>query len=448
VTVPDTRTRLSGLSEEAQDVVWCLGALSGIDVDVPMAAAVCGIDAATAVSLLTELSDADVLQPLGADQGEERLCFPELVRAEAQRRAAVSGREEEGLWRWVGWLLDWATAAQKVLAPFDRTLPRTYRYRPADPAPFLSADTQTAAPAAWAWLTGHRAMLKIAVQAAAEACARPGWDQAGWRGAVWQLVDATGPLHERQPELDFALHAHQLGLAAAERLGDYDPIARMLLSGGRALCMAGRVDEAVMWCRRALALATEDRDTRTMGEAERALGNIALDEGLLDLAEDHDQRAWERWSAIDYRRGLAVIQEHLGDIATRRHTPHIALDYLAQARAGFLAQGDTLAAARVQARAGFAVGRLDNGARRAEGMAQLEVAIGELTCAAPLWAALAWEMHGQLAHAGGDRAQAGDSYLAALNLLAEGHPRYASRVLGRLRGAAATGHSPRSDGAA
>src|SRR5690606_11536254 len=134
----------------------------------------------------------------------------------------------------------------------------------------------------------------------------------------------------------------RIGLAAAERDGDRAAITRMWTTGGLALRMIGRFEEATTWYTQARRLAEEDGDTRMVGQAESGLGGIAKAQGLLDLALEHYQHALELRLSVRYHRGVSLIQEHLGEIETLRGNFPIAVEYLRQARAGLVEVGDSL----------------------------------------------------------------------------------------------------------
>ncbi|WP_199827707.1 tetratricopeptide repeat protein [Streptomyces specialis] len=396
-------------------VYRCLGTLPVKRFDQDMVAAVSQVSLLDADRLLDALVETNLLEEL--QPGVFR--FHDLVAAHARQRGEDEGTAtaRTRMRRFVDWCLYTATAAEAILSPSHRTLPRWYDFEPTEPVPFGDDAGQ-----ALAWLAAHRETLTAAVRHCAEA---------GWDAACWQLVDASWPLFLRLRPAEWWIEAHQLGLVAARRVGDRRAVSRLLTSGGNGLRNAGRHEEAAEWYEQALRLAVEDGDLREQAQALNGLGVAGMRAGRLEQAEGFLHRALELREAIGYRRGVALTRLVLGEVALERGHHGEAVRQLALAREGLLAVSDPYDAARALALLGHATS-LGGDTRRGE--ERLVHALGELErTGSPHWQARTAEMLGQAAERRGDEPAAREWYERAAAVFRGLSPRDARRVDSRLR---------------
>ncbi len=296
-------------------------------------AAVCGLPASEAEAVLDELVEVSLLE----DLGDERFRFHDLVRLHAARSAAVEDPADavlSGLRRAVGWYLATATAAEALLAPSHRNLPRDYPPGTPPPRAFVTSGD------ALDWLSREQTQLMTALRTA---------DEQGWNSTVWQLADALWPLWHRLRPYDLWIEAHQRGLAAALRDSRPEGVSRMLTSGGGALLNAGRPEESLTWYTRALGGARRDGDRRAEAQALHGIGRAHRMAGRLPLAAEFFRQALTLRETIGYRRGAALTRVCLGDIAVEEGRADDAVALLSVAHQELTAVRDRHDAARARA---------------------------------------------------------------------------------------------------
>lgn len=343
----------NSLSSTAQSVYRMLGWLPVTAVDAEMIAAACPLQWAEADRALDALADAHLLEPRDAPEHQQtRYHVGAAVREHAGALATQhdgAPRRDDVVRRLCTWMLALATQAQQRLTPAQSTLRRALA-PPAD-APGAFADDGEA----MAWLQAQEHDLRSVLQAAEAA----GLDEEGW-----QLVDAFWPLFLRRHPYALWIAAHEIGLAAARRVGNRAAVRQMLLSGAIGLASAGRLADAVEWYTEALHAAQADRDVRDEGQALLGLGTCHHEAGRPEDAEPHLIRAVALWTRCEYPRGVALAQTVRGDVALARGEAHRALDQLAQAYTALQDLGDTYDAHRALALHGHArvqLGELDAG---------------------------------------------------------------------------------------
>ncbi|MFE0045548.1 tetratricopeptide repeat protein [Streptomyces albireticuli] len=406
----------------AADAYRRMGLLPVTRYDGPMVGAVCGVPPEEAEDLLELLLEVNLLEETGTSRvpgARDRYRFHDLVRQHAAGRAETDLPEPERrvtLRRFVDWCLATATAAEALLTPSHRNLPRDYGREPAPPVAF---DAQ--APAL-AWLDEHRYDLMAALRLAA----REGWD-----ASTWQLVDAMWPLFLRLRPYDLWNEAHALGLAAARRAGHRAGEGRMLTSGGSGLCHTGRFDEGARWFEDALRHATEDGDERQRAQALHGLGRAHFGAGRTRDAEVHYGHALTLREAIGHTRGAALSRVCLGEIALAHDRPDLAAGRLATARAELVAEGDSYDAARALALLGHATAR---GGDARTGMRRLLRALVEFENAGSVhWQARTMEYLGQACQEHRAPTEAVRWFTRSLALYDPVSPTDAARLRTRLR---------------
>ncbi|MCA1220599.1 ATP-binding protein [Streptomyces sp. 8L] len=400
-----------------------LGLVPLVALDRAVAASALALPGDDAEHVLDELTEASMLENHGTggeESARERFRFHDLTRAHAARRAMAHDSEEERrdtVRRVVDHCLWTATAAEALLAPAHRNLPRTYEFRPEEPAPFGDAAQ------ALRWFAEESSNLMTALRVAAEQ---------GWDDTAWQLADACWPLFLRLRSYDLWIEAHRVGRAAAERAGDPAAVSRMLTSGGTGLRNAGLFDEAVDWFTRAGELAATTGDRKAQAQSLHGLGQTHRLAGRLVRARAHFTRALALREEIGYRRGAALTGICLGDIELSTNHPEEAFHRLERARADLLAEHDGYDAARALAFLGRAAAMSGRGRALAE--RHLALALEEFAAAGSVhWQARTREMMGETAEEWQDAAAARDHYRRSLALYTPVSEADATRVAERLR---------------
>jgi DNA-binding SARP family transcriptional activator len=224
-----------------------LGIHPGPDFDAYAAAALAAVDLPEAERLLQSLVDDHLLQ----EPAPGRYRFHDLVRQHAHAVAVTDEPEplrHRALQRVVDYYLHTAHNGSRLL---DRQHP-PIAVEAADCVPHPMAGSA----AAMAWFdANHRCVL----------AARTAAEDAGWDTVVWQLAWSLDNFHYRRGHLHDNIASWQVGLAAAERLGDLAVQARAHRRLGLVYAPLGRDDEASLHLRRSLALSAQVGDT--LGQA-------------------------------------------------------------------------------------------------------------------------------------------------------------------------------------
>ncbi|WP_369228504.1 tetratricopeptide repeat protein (plasmid) [Streptomyces sp. R39] len=402
------------LEEEGRRVYRWLGLLPTGDVDPDLVAAVCGLPWGRAEWELEVLAEEQLLEPLPEHGGRVRYRLIPAARAHARQLAMVHDPEPDRdivLRRLCEWVLAIATQAQFRLTSAQATLRQSTMTEPSTVRVPFDDDA-----GALAWLESHEDSL-LEVLRAGEA--------AGYDEAVWQLVDAFWPLFLRRHPYELWAAAHEIGLAAARRVGNAAAERQMLLSGAIGLNSAGRVKDAIRWYGQASDAARDAGDLRDEGQALLGLGACHHDAGMPEQARAFLTRAIALWRSCGYPRGVALANIVLGEIVLADAPGH-ALDLFAQARAELLEVDDPYDAARalvLQGHARVRTGDVEGGIREmTTGLAALAEA------GSTRWRARTLELLGTAHHDQGDADTARDYYQQAEHLYAVMRPADAERV--------------------
>ena len=140
----------------------------------------------------------------------------------------------------------------------------------------------------------------------------------------WALVESGSP--------DEATHSWR-ALEIYDQLGDPEHESTVLNNLGAFAYWEGRWDDAVDLYRRGGAASERAGRPNDFARADYNVGEILLDQGRLDEAESHLQRARRVWSATDERQGVGCVDMLLARLTVRRgrHEEGIALLETAQA---------------------------------------------------------------------------------------------------------------------
>ncbi|MGI3229949.1 tetratricopeptide repeat protein [Streptomyces sp. GTA36] len=377
-------------------------------------AAACNLPIPEAEALADGLVEVNLLEDLGTN----RFRFHELVRLHAAQLASAQnppGTGLEGARRAVGWYLATATAAETLLTPSHRDLPRTYPR--GIPAP-LAFDGPHAA---LDWLSREQNQLAAAIRIAADN---------DWDATVWQLADALWPLWHRLRPYDLWIEAHHKGLAAARRDGHPAAVSRMLTSGGGAMLNSGQPEKALAWYTEALDNARADQDRKAEAQSLHGLGRAHHMTGRLSEALSFFTRALTLRETIGYTRGAALTRVCLGEIAMTQNRVDDAIAQLTTAHRELITIADRHDAARALAllgRARAACGDFTVAESHLETALKAFRSIGSIH-----WQGRAMEMLGLTALDHGDRAVALRWFEQSLAVYVSNSPRDTRRLLDRI----------------
>lgn len=411
--LPDTTARvyrrLALLPQPATlDLHSCAAAL-----DLPWNQTAWELDTLTEARLLEHLdTQADQGGPGRTFRFHDEVCHHAVQRA-AEEETELTRREV--LRRWLDWLLNTATRAERLLTPAHLPLDRDMIYPPQVPPPFTSDI------GALKWLTAHQSDFAAGVTTA---------EEYGWDSLVWQLPHSAWPLFNLVRPLELWLDLHERGLAATRRCGHREAERDMLTTGAIGLRGLNRHPEAIEWSSAALISARQDQDRRAESQALHEIGvaHQALDERELASTVLHEALAIRE--EIQYWRGAALTRLILGLVELGEDRTTQATDYLAVAQRVLTEEGDRFNAARAQAWLGLAYARRDDHTT-AEDL--LNQALAEFNAVGALpWQGRSLEMLGQVAEDQQQHHQARHLYTQALEIVATTSPKDAPRIRGRL----------------
>jgi tetratricopeptide (TPR) repeat protein len=271
------------LVPEQQRMLALLGLAPGAGLGVSAVASLVDTDPVTAQRLLAGLVDDNLLgEPApGRFELHDLVC---LYAAERARRDLTPDERDAALRRFVDFFLHSAHASDRLM---DTHRAQVQLDRP---APGCSPESPADNVGAVAWFHAERANLRAAQQLAAEQ---------GWHDAVWQIAWTATAFHHQAGHLQENLEEWQLGLSAAERLGDrvVQSVAHRLF--GRACAYLGRADESVEHLHRSLAFARLSADLSAQAHAHYALMLAWSQRGDDEKALEHGASAMELYDLID-----------------------------------------------------------------------------------------------------------------------------------------------------
>jgi tetratricopeptide (TPR) repeat protein len=160
-----------------------------------------------------------------------------------------------------------------------------------------------------------------------------------------------------------AITHYAAAVEAASSIKDLLQLAKMHHGLGTAYHRSGEAARAMHHLDRALALYSIEPDMTAVYRVENDLGDVLLEEGRLDAAERHFQKALAGAEALNInRRGRGYILGNLGDVCLRQGRIDEARRYLTQALAAGEAFGERIVLADTQVLLGQLEERLGNSA--------------------------------------------------------------------------------------
>ncbi|MEV4113080.1 tetratricopeptide repeat protein [Nonomuraea sp. NPDC049695] len=303
------------LDAAEQRMFRLLGVHPGRDVDAHAAAALAGVPADDAETLLEDLLDAHVL----AQHQPGRYTFHDLLREHARATAAAEESDDarhDALTRLLDHYRSTAAAAMALVYPFGRLR------RPVIPETESQAVPLPDAAEAGAWLAAERANLVAAGSRAADG---------DWPLHAGQLATIMHPYLDGHAHHADAITLHTKALDAARRQGDTAAEARALLDLAWVYWRQGLYEKSYETCRPALELCLESGDRLGASRAHNTLGNVRLRQHSYEEAERHLTQALDLSREIGNRVGEAYTLSNLGLGHERQGRYPEALDHLRRA---------------------------------------------------------------------------------------------------------------------
>lgn len=137
------------------------------------------------------------------------------------------------------------------------------------------------------------------------------------------LLGLLGFIHRRRGELGQAMDYYQRCMRIHEQSGNRMAYADTLNSMGNVYRLWGRIEEALRLCKIGLSLRRrlfQERKAseRAVGLSLSTLGLIYLDSDRLVLADQVLCEAFEIYTRIDYKKGIASAYTRLGEVHLRK----------------------------------------------------------------------------------------------------------------------------------
>jgi len=292
---------LAALADGTSRMFCLLSLPGGRTCSAAAAAALAGERFDVAERALESLVDARLVE----SPAPARYRLHDLLGVYAGERAQAEEPIDEldaAVGRLLRWYLHTANAASRVLNPHRRHLELDPAEEPSEPMRFAGYEE------ALGWLDAEHENLVAAVPQAV----RAGLDDIAWQLpiALWDLFLLRGHLRDWVEVL-------QIGLAAADRLGNRFAQARVLNDLAAAYEESGRSADAVQALLEGLPISREIGDRR--GEAAK-LANLGVSYGQLDqfpAALDALRRALEIFTEIGYAAARANTYNNLSWIEYR-----------------------------------------------------------------------------------------------------------------------------------
>jgi len=265
---------VTALEREHAEAFGLLGLVPGPDVDIAAAAALCGLTRSRAAAMLRVLERVSLVHQHSAG----RYRMHDLVKLYASTRLTPPGPERaSALRRLIDFYLHTAITADRLLDQ-NRVPPGEAPAAPDQPYPL--ADNA----AAMSWFNAEHECLAAAQQTAVDH---------GWDTAVWQLAWALTTFLNRTGRLHDFLAAWQLGLAAADRLGDDAARVQGRRHAGFVHAQLGEHTVSLRLLTTALAIAEQGGDETGQAQLHRALAMTNETMGNFPAALDHAYRTME-----------------------------------------------------------------------------------------------------------------------------------------------------------
>jgi len=300
------------LAPDAARLFRLLGLHAGPHVSGPVVAALAGVP--DPGDLLDRLTGAHLVTVVGQDRYQSH----DLLRCYARELADAQERDERerAVRDMLIWYLLTADAANTALMPQRMAVPITARPGAAPPLLFDSPDR------ARTWFEAEHPNLVAAVGQAADA---------GLHDIAWQLPATLWSFFYLSKRWADWTSTHTIGLASARRCADEHGEARMLHSLGTAAWNQGLLDEARDHYDRALAIWRRREDRLGESQTLNNLGATLCAQQAFDEALVCYRRALRLRTEIGDRRGQGQTLNNLGEAHRELSQFGSAIGYFEQA---------------------------------------------------------------------------------------------------------------------
>ncbi|MCI2419998.1 NB-ARC domain-containing protein [Saccharopolyspora sp. K220] len=319
------------LSRDQQLAYRLLSCHPATDFSLFAAAALLDRPAADAEDLLRALSQASLLVPVG----DERYRIHALLRQHARAKLTAADDAWAARCRMVEYYHDFVMARDVVLSKRRRL---SSRYEAVVPA----HRGEGAADRALVELEAERETLSALVGIAAEVEL---FDRA------WQLCESLFPYFNDRSYFADLIEIHQIGIRAAEELGDHKALVRMHSQYGSAFYAVGEYDGAMRQFERCYDIAEQYDDAWGQQSAIEWRGLVDERRGKLDAALECFERSREvvqtRFEPERRPRPLALYRMHSGRVLTHAGRAAEALPRLVEAFEFFTGLGELANSAKV-----------------------------------------------------------------------------------------------------
>jgi tetratricopeptide (TPR) repeat protein len=286
------------LPQAAARAFRLLGLFPGPHIGVECAAVLLDEPVDRAAGLLDVLAGAHLIEQRGA----ARYQFHDLLRAYAADQARECDNEQlrqAALTRAVQWFLNCAHIAGQAI---EDLRPGVVDGAGATGGAAKLTDRKSAA----AWYTAEQANLTPIAHAA---------QQIGLEREAWQLAVTLGPLHATAGGLDEWLEITEIGLNAAERLGDRNGRAHVQMTRASALTLARRLADAIEALAEAREIFTAAGDRPATIDTENRLGLLYHADRDLEPAGACFHRVLEQAGEVSLPLWQALAHGNLAALA-------------------------------------------------------------------------------------------------------------------------------------
>ncbi|WP_326742748.1 hypothetical protein [Streptomyces sp. NBC_01768] len=393
------------LPQDTARIYRYLSVLPVCDVDTSLALAVSGTSPEAVTTALGSLARARLLENIGTQdpRGTVYRFGNAALHMRARDIACEDGDTAQSLLRALGWALA-ATAAADALITTSHS--NTLNLDPADlphaPGhPVRHADSVSAL----SWLKDQAENLLAMVRAA---------HRAQHHAYVWRIVYSMWPWWRSESRHAEWIELHTLALKSLRHDPDRTTLAELHLLNtlGLALRDTGS-PKALKTFHRVRNMALQAKDPAAEAQALHDLGATHLQMGDASQAAPVLVQARRAREKHGYRRGVALTDILLGQVALKQGHIRTALTRFTDARTALLAESDTHDAARalaLEGRAQIKAGDIP-AAEEALDAARQEF----LAVQAPRWVAQTLEWLGQAAEADGRPEDARAHYAQAVD---------------------------------
>lgn len=303
------------LPPRARRLYRLLGLHTGQDFTTSVAAAAAAVPVGEAEELTGLLVNASLLNEVD----EDRYRFNDLIRIHAHQCCERHVRpidRQTALGRVIGWYMQSARNADRIITPYRRDLPYNGPHRPTEPATFNNRTE------ALHWLETERANLLAITRTA---------HQSGLAQEAWHLCNALWSLFLYHREYRDRLEIDTIGVASARAWGNRVAEADMVKRLGRLYGLLERYDESIAYLEEAVSINRSIDEVQGEADSLSDLGRVHLDRGDLPAATTALARSLEIHRHRRDDRSTALTLINIGMLSLRQRKHHQALRQVREA---------------------------------------------------------------------------------------------------------------------